>query len=96
MHHSTVVGGDEVGVVEPQAVGFGYGVEAEALRRLHVAQHGARCDVADVSLCVDLHNGVGARYGHVDGLVMLEGCEAVGDDALRDEGTDGIVDQEID
>ena len=94
MHDATVVGGDEVGVAEAKAIGFGDGLQSEALRGLHVAEHGAWGDVADVALGIDLYDGVGAGDGYIDGLILLQGCEAVGDDALADEGTDGVVDEE--
>ena len=66
----------------------------ETLRSLHVAEHGARSDVADVALGIDFYDGVGAWDGYIYGFVLLQCLNTIGDDALADEGADGVVDEE--
>lgn len=82
MYDAAIIRGDEVGVAEAQAVGFGNGLQTETLGRLHIAEHGTRGDVTDVALGIDLNDGVGAGDGDIHGFVLFQGLQAVGDDAL--------------
>ena len=94
MHHSAVVGGDEARVAQSYLVCSFDSLVGKALRRLHIAQGRAQRDVADVSFVVDLDDGVGASYSHIDGIVVAECCKTVGYDALRGQWAHRVVSQE--
>src|SRR5690606_29115561 len=84
-HHGAVVGGLEVGVLPGLGVGLPDGAEAEALGGLAAPQPGPAGDLRD-DVVVDLDDGVRGGDGDVHRRVLVEGGDAVGDDALRQQG----------
>lgn len=94
MDYSAVVGSDEAGVTKSNLVCSFDCLVGKALRRLHIAQGRAQRDAADVSFVVDLDDGVGTSYSHIDGIVVAECCKTVGYDALRNQWAHRVVNQE--
>lgn len=92
-HNADIVRRHEVRVLKGKVEGLGESATAETLWSLNVAKQFSLRYADYLSLLVYLNDGVGSRYCHVNGLVGIESLYAVGDDALRNEWTDAVVDK---
>ncbi len=94
-HDTAVVGSPEVGISSGDVVRLAQHGGTERLRGLATTEVVAHRDLPDGVLRRDLDDRVGRRDGDVDGVVGVEGVEAVADDPGADHGAYGVVEEQL-